>query len=107
MRIMAECRYYRNCALMCPCSAATCDGAGHVLIAGTDFYDCDTYEPIPDVKSLMALAEYLGSIGDDMCHGCVVEGRCLGVKCSVGAAHEIACRIRAAIGDITVDAKSS
>lgn len=48
---MAECRYYGNCALMCPGSAATCDGAGHVLVAGTDMYDCDTYEPMPDVEA--------------------------------------------------------
>ena len=91
------CRYYGNCALRCPGSAATCDGAGHVLVAGTDMYDCDTYEPMPDVDALLRIAQVLESADRSECEGCVLEDSgCY--LCAAGVEHEIAERIRQAIG---------
>ena len=47
---MCECRYYGRCA-------GTCDGHGLVLGFGNETYDCDDFQPLPDVNALMKLAD--------------------------------------------------
>lgn len=47
---MCECRYYGKCA-------GNCDGRGLVLGFGNETYDCDYFQPMPDVEALMKLAD--------------------------------------------------
>ena len=47
---MCECRYYGKCA-------GNCDSRGLVLGFGNETYDCDDFQPMPDVDALMKLAD--------------------------------------------------
>lgn len=47
---MCKCRYYGKCA-------GNCDGRGLVLGFGNETYDCDDFQPMPDVDALMKLAD--------------------------------------------------
>lgn len=44
------CRYYGKCA-------DSCDGHGLRVSFGNDIYDCEDFEPMPDVKALKGLAD--------------------------------------------------
>lgn len=47
---MCECRYYGKCA-------GTCDSRGLVLGFGNETYDCDDFQPMPDVDVLVESAK--------------------------------------------------
>lgn len=47
---MCECRYYGKCA-------GNCDSRGLVLGFGNETYDCDEFQPMPDIKALAELAD--------------------------------------------------
>ena len=47
---MCKCRYYGKCA-------GNCDSRGLVLGFGNETYDCDDFQPMPDVDALMKLAD--------------------------------------------------
>lgn len=47
---MCKCRYYGRCA-------GNCDGCGLVLGFGNETYDCDDFQPMPDVETLVASAK--------------------------------------------------
>lgn len=47
---MCECRYYGRCA-------GNCDSRGLVLGFGNETYDCDDFQPMPDIEALMELAD--------------------------------------------------
>lgn len=53
---MCECRYYGKCA-------GNCDGRGLVLGFGNETYDCDCFQPMPDIEELLELAKKLDSMG--------------------------------------------
>lgn len=47
---MCKCRYYGKCA-------GNCDGRGLVLGFGNETYDCDSFQPLPDMEALLKLAD--------------------------------------------------
>ena len=53
---MCKCRYYGKCA-------GNCDSRGLVLGFGNETYDCDDFQPMPDVDALMKLADEMDGLG--------------------------------------------
>ena len=53
---MCECRYYGKCA-------GNCDSHGLVLGFGNETYDCDDFQPMPDVDALMKLSDEMEEFG--------------------------------------------
>lgn len=53
---MCKCRYYGKCA-------GNCDGRGLVLGFGNETYDCDCFQPFPDIEALLALADEMDNLG--------------------------------------------
>lgn len=47
---MCKCRYYGKCA-------GNCDGRGLVLGFGNETYDCDDFQPMPDIEALVESAK--------------------------------------------------
>ena len=82
---MCECRYYGKCA-------GTCDGRGLCVGFGNETYDCDAFEPMPDVEALLAIADYM-----DAYPGVPDDIRC-GNQMSPLEIHKLARRIRGAVG---------
>lgn len=86
---MAECRYFPECQ--------RCNEVGDSLLpcaGGADGIRCTGYEPMPDVKALLALADEMEQKAD--------ENRLTGMM-SIGRARSWADRIREALG-VTADA---
>ena len=89
---MAECRYFPECQ--------RCNETGDSWIpceGGADGTRCDGYEPMPDVGALLRIAQVLESADKSGCMGCVLEDSGCHI-CVIGVEHEIARRIRQAIG---------
>lgn len=53
---MCKCRYYGKCA-------GNCDGRGLVLGFGNETYDCESFQPLPDIEALLALADEMDNLG--------------------------------------------
>lgn len=89
---MAECRYFPECQRCNETgdSWLPCDG-------GADGTRCEGYEPMPDVEALLRIAQVLESADKSECEGCILEDSGCHL-CAVGVEHEIARRIRQAIG---------
>lgn len=61
---MCECRYYGKCA-------GNCDGRGLVLGFGNETYDCDDFQPMPDIEALMELADEMEQETGSVCGVCM------------------------------------
>lgn len=67
---MCECRYYGKCA-------GACDGHGLCVSFRNVTYDCEDFEPMPDVKALKGLTEEM----DAHAHACDYDGvGCIGAN---------------------------
>lgn len=58
---MADCRYFPECQ--------RCNEVGDSWIpcaGGSDGIQCDAYEPMPDVEGLLALADELGNMSEEL-----------------------------------------
>lgn len=89
-----ECRNFGNC-LWIGEYGCYCDG--HLPEFDGKRTDCREYEPMPDVDALLRIAQVLESADKSECMGCVLEDSGCHL-CVIGVEHEIAERIREAVG---------
>ncbi len=80
---MRECRFYPWCS--------------YIEDHGCTKDSCRHHQPMPDVGALLRIAQVLESADKSECMGCVLEDSGCHL-CVIGVEHEIARRIRQAIG---------